>query len=264
MDWPDTARLLTRDEAIRCQRRLVADNQTHASEEYDKRHIIAALKDWKLYAFCYMWMGNITPLYAFSLFLPTILLGMGYEGTKAQLLSVPPYAVAVVLTISVGFIADRLGRRGIFNIIFVLLAITGFSMLLGSANPHVQYGGTFLAAAGIYPTIPNSISWAANNFEGLYKRGVIIGTIVGWGNIMGVISSNIYLSSESPRFWTGHGILLAWEVVFLLCGSIGLYIALGIENKKRRNGERDHWLENKSQEDLRFMGDNRPDFIYTR
>src|SRR3954470_17521591 len=28
----------------------------------------------------------------FSLFLPTILLGMGYQGTRAQLMSVPPYA----------------------------------------------------------------------------------------------------------------------------------------------------------------------------
>jgi hypothetical protein len=32
-------------------------------------------------------MGVLMPLYAFSLFLPTILAGMGYAGTKAQLLS---------------------------------------------------------------------------------------------------------------------------------------------------------------------------------
>ena len=122
----------------------------------------------------------------------------------------------------------------------------------------------FSLHTGIYPTIPNSISWAANNFEGLYKRGVIIGTIVGWGNLMGIISSNIYLVEESPRFWTGHGILLAWEVVFLLGGSIFLYFALGRENKKRLAGDRDHWVEGKSQEDIRFLGDNRPDFIYMR
>lgn len=50
--------------------------------------------------------------------------------------------------------------------------IVGFAMLLGSAEPHVQYGGVFLGAMGIYPTIPNTIAWSANNFEGVYRRGM--------------------------------------------------------------------------------------------
>lgn len=37
---------------------------------------------------------------------------MGYKSTRAQLLSVPPYAVAAVVTITVGFIADRTRMRG--------------------------------------------------------------------------------------------------------------------------------------------------------
>lgn len=34
-------------------------------------------------------------------------------------------------------------------------------------------------------TIPNNLSWAANNFEGSYKRGVALGIICGWGNLNG-------------------------------------------------------------------------------
>lgn len=93
-DWPDTARFLTPEERLRVRRRLAADNQSSTGEEYDKRHIIAALKDWKTWGYALIYMGNLCPLYAFSLFLPTILAGMGYSGTRAQLLSVPPYAVA--------------------------------------------------------------------------------------------------------------------------------------------------------------------------
>lgn len=51
-------------------------------------------------------------LYAFSLFLPTIVQQMGYKSIHAQLLSVPPYAVAAVVTIFVGFVADRTRMRG--------------------------------------------------------------------------------------------------------------------------------------------------------
>jgi hypothetical protein len=99
--------------------------------------------------------------------------------------------------------------------------------------------GTFLGAAGIYPTIPNTLTWASNNIEGVYKRGVIIGIVVGWGNLNGVISSNIYMPTEKPRYWTGHGLVLAYLIVCLLGGTIFMYIMLNIENRKRLSGQRD-------------------------
>lgn len=40
--------------------------------------------------------------------------------------------------------------------------------------------------------ISNSVTWCSNNVEGAYKRGVTIGFVVGWGNLQGVVSSNIY------------------------------------------------------------------------
>jgi MFS family permease len=147
-DWPDTARFLTEDERIRVQRRLIMDRQGRTAEDFDKRHIWAALKDWKTYGYAVIYMGCLMPLYAFSLFLPTILRGMGHVGTKAQLLSVPPYACAALLTVIVGFVADRTKCRGYCNIATVLIGIIGFIMLLASANPQVQYGAVFLGAMG--------------------------------------------------------------------------------------------------------------------
>ena len=38
---------------------------------------------------------------------------------------------------------------------------------------------------------------------------------------------------------------------------------LARENKKRRNGERDHLLDGKSEEEIVVAGDKRPDFMYT-
>jgi len=57
----------------------------------------------------------------------------------------------------------------------VSIGLAGFCMLIASTNPHIQYAGTFLGAMGIYPAIPNSLTWASNNLEGVYKRGVCIG-----------------------------------------------------------------------------------------
>lgn len=134
---------------------------------------------------------------------------------------------------------------------------------------------------GIYPTIPNTLTWCSNNVEGVYKRGVIVGTVVGWGNLngkyntavmitvvirlicpSGVVSSNIYLKGESPRFWTGHGTVLAYQIVCLLGGTIFVYTMLRLENRKRRSGQRANMLDGKTEEEIWIMGDNRPDFLY--
>jgi MFS family permease len=93
---------------------------------------------------------------AFSLFLPTIIKNLGYTSTTANLLSVPPYAAAAVATVLVGYIADRTQQRGLCNIFASLFGIAGFSMLLGSGKPAVQYAGVFLGALGIYPTVRNT------------------------------------------------------------------------------------------------------------
>ena len=83
-DWPDTARFLTPDERIRVRRRLAEDKQASTDEQYDRRHIFSALKDWKTWLYAFTYMGTLCPLYSFSLFLPTIVAGMGYKGTQAQ------------------------------------------------------------------------------------------------------------------------------------------------------------------------------------
>jgi len=263
-DFPAEATFLSPDDRARVLRRLRADKQASAAhEEFQTKYFWQSVKDWKTLMFSIIYMGADGSLYAFSLFLPTIIAGLGYKSTTANLLSVPPYAVAAVVTVLVGYIADRTQQRGYCNMGVSLFGIVGFAMLLGSASPNVQYAGTFLGAVGIYPTIANTISWAANNVEGVYKRGVTLGFVIGWGNINGVVSSNIYRSRDKPRYFLGHGVVLAYLTLWLLGGSIVTRFLLAWENKKRRQGARDHWIEGKSEKEIEEMGDQRPDFLYT-
>lgn len=59
-----------------------------------------------------------------------------------------------------------------------MLGIVGFSILIGSNYPWVKYTGNFFAALGIYPAIPNSITWVTNNTEGVFKRGLVLGMVI--------------------------------------------------------------------------------------
>ena len=97
----------------------------------------------------------------------------------------------------------------------------------------------------------------------MYKRGVTLGFVIGWGNLNGVVASNIYQTKNKPLYRIGHGVVLAYLTLFLLGGSAAMGGLLRRENKKRRNGERDYWVEGLGEKEVEALGDKRPGFIYT-
>ncbi|OOQ91533.1 putative MFS transporter [Penicillium brasilianum] len=269
-DFPDRATFLSPADRARVLRRLAADQQSSAEhEEFKMSYFWASVKDWKTWTGAIIYMGADGSLYAFSLFVPTIINELGTKKHNPsivnilELLSVPPYAAAAILTVTIGFIADRTRQRGLCNIAVSFLGMIGFAMLLGCESPGARYAGVFLGAMGIYPAIANTISWSSNNIEGVYKRGVSLGFIIGWGNLNGIVSSNIYRDKDKPRYYPGHGVVLGYLVLFLFGGSVVQYLLLRRENGKRRRGERDQWVEGLDHSQIELLGDKRPDFIYT-
>jgi len=113
------------------------------------KYVWQAIRDWKIYIHMLICMAGFCPIYSFSLFLPTIIKNMGYTANNAQLMSVPPYVCACVFTIGASWFADRARQRGIFLLGFQVVAIAGFSMLVATGNPSIQYGGVVLAAIGM-------------------------------------------------------------------------------------------------------------------
>ena len=87
--------------------------------------------------------------------------------------------------------------------------------------------------------------------------------MIGWGNLNGIVASNIYRAKDKPRYKPGHATVLAYEAALLLGGSVLQHVLLRRENAKRRAGKRDHWIVGKSAEEIDKLGDKRPDFIYT-
>jgi MFS transporter, ACS family, DAL5 transporter family protein len=224
--------------------------------------VYQALRDWKMWLAMVIYSGCTMPLYAFSMFLPTIIHDLSWSTSvvQSQLYSAPPYIAGALLTLITGYLSDRYARRGIFNVRCSIIALVGFIMQLTSRSPAAKYSGTFLAALGIYPCIPNTISWISNNTEGVYKRGVVLGFVIGWGNLNGMVSSNIYFSG--PKYIEGHSVVIGYLGVFLLGGSLGMMALLRNENSKRRRGMREAWVAGKSEDEVNALGDQQPDFIY--
>jgi hypothetical protein len=99
VDFPDDATFLTAEEKEIVKRRLEADGQHGARrEQFRWSEFWASFADWKTYTGAVMYMGVDGALYAFSLFLPSIIKQINtYTPTVVQLMSVPPYAFACFL-----------------------------------------------------------------------------------------------------------------------------------------------------------------------
>ncbi len=54
----------------------------------------ATLVDWRLYGHYAIYFAVSTPFSSVSYFTPSITAGLGYADLKAQLMSVPPFAIA--------------------------------------------------------------------------------------------------------------------------------------------------------------------------
>ena len=97
-DFPDDATFLKPLERHVVLMRLKSDGQaSHRYETFKWKYFWAAFKDWKTWTGMLMYMGVDGSLYAFSLFLPSVINELGYTATRAQLLTVPPYSVACLM-----------------------------------------------------------------------------------------------------------------------------------------------------------------------
>ncbi|EJD47910.1 MFS general substrate transporter [Auricularia subglabra TFB-10046 SS5] len=267
-DFPDTAKFLTETERTFVIRRLQEDDQfSAAGEKLRWRFIWASVLDWKTWVGMLCYAGCDGPLYAFSLFLPSIINSLGYTATPANLLSVPVYAWACIVTCAVGFAADRTGRRGIYNLIFFTIGAIGYAILIASRNAKLSYFAVYLAASGIYPLIANTIAWVSNNVEGSYKRSVTLGMVIGFGNLNGVVSSNIYRKKDQPWYRLGHCVVFGYICMGIIT-SVIMMVFLRRENSQRARGECDEKIGPDGEfetieEAKQLKGDKWSGYVYT-
>lgn len=260
-DWPETARFLNDDERRLLLARLGSDTGEAKMNELTPRARKRILSDWKIYAGVFAYMGVVNTGYAGSFFIPTILNQMGYKAAEAQVRTIPIFVVATVVCLAAAYMADRLKHRYAFAMGGLAVASVGYSILLGQQHLSlgVKYFALFLVSSGGFVTQPITIGWLANNVSGHYKRSISAAIQLGFGNIGGIVASNIFLVSEAPRYPTGYGVSLGFLGVTATACTV-LFFGVRRENAKRDCGERDYRLE---KPDAHNLGDDHPYWRFT-
>lgn len=283
-DFPDTAKFLTEEEREFVIYRLQHDSNSdaailgmaeatgdHASSFFEPevtdrgwKYVRQAFTDWQIYVQVLVYYSIVAPTYGVALFLPTIILNLGWTAAKAQLMSIPIYVCASIMSVIQAYFSDKFGKRSPFIFVNLLTMAVGFSVALGcdpTVKPGAVYAGVFIAASGMYPAFPGVISWLANNLSGDYKRAVGMALQIGLGNFGGTFGSNFYRAQDKPRYRLGHSLSLGF-IVLGLVSIVVLVISYTAINKKRERDIVEGKYKHYTGKQLAEMGDKNPYFRY--
>ncbi|KAI1154950.1 MFS transporter-like protein [Nemania diffusa] len=262
---PSDAKFLTEEERAASLLRMKVDNHGATKEadvnqeKFDWHWVRMAFASPQLWLSCFIWFFLLIPLYSFSLFLPTIISGLGYQSTQAQLLTVPPNLTAFISVLTVTRMSDHVKARGPIMAVCCSIATVGYILLLATKSNAARYAGTFFVATGIFPSSALIIGWLSNNLAPYFVRATGIGFLIAFANTSAFISTFIYLPKEQPDYILGHSISLGALIlcILLVCTQV---LFLTWENKKRARGDYDHRL---TEGEVDRLGHRHPAFKYT-
>lgn len=116
-------------------------------------------------------------------------------------MTVPPYVVGATLLLIFAYTSDHFRERtghilGGLTLVLVGL-IMAFSLPL--ENSAARYGGIIVLLSGTFIAAPITVAWLAGNTPEPGKRAIVLG-INGWGNLGGIIGSELFLAKYGPDY----------------------------------------------------------------
>lgn len=204
-DWPETAYWLSESERELAVSRLKGV-ASYGHSKVTKAEILNTLRDWRLYAHYIVYMCISVPFSSLSLFSPTIVSGLGFEGLRAQLFTVPPYACAYVFTVIVSFLSDHFNARSTFAMASMLIAAISFLIqgILSDEAFVARYVLLCIASCGSFACVPPVLGWLSSNLHSTGAAGLAIAMSVSFGGPGQIIGVWIYKADEAPGYPTGH------------------------------------------------------------
>ncbi|KAK0204609.1 MFS transporter [Desarmillaria ectypa] len=190
------------------------------------------LMDWRLYLHHFADLVVLVPLTSISLFAPTIVDGLGYEGRDAQLFTVPPFAAAFVATVSISWAADRYRVWSMCAMVSMVLA--GVTFLVHGTLPPTSFKARYamlcLGTTFAFMSTPSLVAWFTGNLRDTNATTLAIPMYIAFGAMGQLIALFIYKPSESPGYPTGH----YTNGAVLLTGAVCVELLRMIYKKRNR------------------------------
>ncbi|KAK7035976.1 MFS domain-containing protein [Favolaschia claudopus] len=261
-DSPDHARFLNDEEKTYIKAKLREDGAIDGDDDasaFSWGEVTKAFTSIQVLLCGIVFFFGGVILYSLAYFTAPIVQSLGYTAAKAQLMSVPPFSAAFVVSMSTAWLSDRYQCRGLVTIFASFLCIAGFAMFLASTNQHIQYGSLFLSVSGAYTMAPTLSTWNANNSAPHVRRATAIAIGFIMTNSGGILATWLLGSlSPPPRYTKATKMLLIFSVLVAVFTALNVWY-LAAENKKK--AERRKTVGR--HEEARGLGDKSAWFVYS-
>ncbi|KFA78183.1 hypothetical protein S40288_01397 [Stachybotrys chartarum IBT 40288] len=235
------------------------------------KDVLAIVADWRYWVFGTMLLVDQACAYGKGICLkfsiPSIIKGMGYTGSRTQLLSTIPYIFGFVSALAIPTCSDYFGSRAIPIIIAFSSSAIGFGMLLALVDDMATHkiaviAGMCFVTVGVFPLSPVAGGWVSNNIATSGRRAAALAFVLSLGSLGGLPSGFMYVESQAPHFTLGFQISCVFACAgLLLCGALACSFWQG--NKVKDAAPLERVRETYTEDELRRMGEKSPLFRYT-
>ncbi|KAJ5951663.1 uncharacterized protein N7479_010076 [Penicillium vulpinum] len=223
---------LTPREAEFVVSQIETDRSDIYAEEFNLRQYLLSAADLKVWAHAAIFCLTTTTNYAVVYFLPIIFReGLGFSLVASQCLTAPPYILACLWMVTLGWISDRLRIRSSFVIFNALCSIIGLCLLGFTSHTASRLVGAFLTTASGSSNLPSTLAWQSNNVRGQWKKAMTSALSVGAGGIGGIIGGTVFRTGDAPDYRPG---IIATIIANGLIVVISLLLALKYTRANKR------------------------------
>lgn len=235
------ATFLTAEEKELAFYRVQVDSSSTVSEKLDLKEALGIFKYPSTYAFLAIEMCLGVPLQSVNLFLPQIVGALNYSTVKTNLYTVAPNVTGAVMLLVLAFSSDFLRIRFPFIMLGFIFTFCGFIIFSSISDVTAQiklaYYATFMMCWGTSAPSVILSTWYNNNVAHEGRRVTLTSVGVPLANLMGLVSSNIFMNKEAPKYETA----LVTTAVFGATGAFitaltGLYMIWDNARRNKRDG----------------------------
>lgn len=238
-----TATFLTAEEKELAFFRIQTDSSSTVSEEFNLKDSLKIFRYPSTFAFLAIEVCLGVPLQSVSLFLPQIVSALKFSTVKTNLYTVAPNVTGAVMLLILAFSSDLLRVRFPFIVLGFCFTFIGFIIYASisdvTAQIHLAYFATFMMCWGTSAPSVILSTWYNNNVAHEGRRVTLTSVGVPLANLMGLVSSNIFMEKEAPKYETA----LVTTAVFGATGALiaaltGLYMMWDNARRNKRDGVR--------------------------
>ena len=248
-----------------CIRRLNEDSNNFEKDKVTAKAVLSVFKDVHVLISLPFYLATGSLGAGLAVFGPSIVAALGYSSTITQLLTVPPYVMAFIVTLMFAWFSDRYHQRGLAAFGGGIIALIGFIMLLTTKSFGARYTGICLSVTGSYSNAPSLLTWLPNNTAGYARRATAIASLAIMTSCGAIISTWIYPAASAPYYHFG-----AKFNIGIICGMEVLIVALIFWLKRQNQIKEEHpevlirGLEHLSEdEQFAILGDHHPRYKYS-